>query len=135
MPSRNNRQRKNRLFYTHPYCYWCNIKLVHPKDCDDKNQPANMATLDHLDDRYSEQRGTQPGQVRTVLACNKCNCIRSVVSTRRQSIKKLWIRSGSKFTKTFLISMYWWLKAWKMYFKWQFRLLLKIAENDGRPHF
>lgn len=34
-----------------------------------------MATLDHLDDRFSPQRGTfeNKGEERTVLACAECN--------------------------------------------------------------
>jgi hypothetical protein len=38
-----------------------------------KIPPPWFATLEHLDDKWSEERGKHSGEYRVVLACWKCN--------------------------------------------------------------
>lgn len=75
--TRQTRERRERLFRKHPYCFWCSRRLVHPRAYTDYRgqRPDNMATLDHLDDRCSPLRGafTNSKHERTVLACRECN--------------------------------------------------------------
>jgi hypothetical protein len=59
-------------------CHWCGIKtVIPPRGVILKQQPDNMATLDHLDDRLSGRRGKMQGTRRVVLSCYRCNQARS----------------------------------------------------------
>lgn len=49
---------------------------------DGGNLPPDAATLDHLDDRWSPERGMHPGERRRVAACRECNERRSNERTR-----------------------------------------------------
>lgn len=81
--------RRDRLFNEHPFCYWCGVKLIHPREFLElragkprmkaKQNHSYMATLDHLDSRYDETRGmfSRMGIARTVLACHACNNYRN----------------------------------------------------------
>lgn len=58
----------------HGRCCYCNELMVivdaGPKQ---KIYPPNMATFEHLDDRYSLERGQHSGERRILLACRRCN--------------------------------------------------------------
>lgn len=89
MASKKQKERRDRLFEQHPFCHWCGVKLIHPREflevrggrlrmAKNKNHKL-MATLDHLDSRYDTTRGMFSGMwiPRTVLACHQCNCARN----------------------------------------------------------
>ena len=89
MASKKQKIRRDRIFSMHPFCHWCGVKLIHPKEFLEirgarlrmkRNQNTRyMATLDHLDSRYDETRGMFSGMwlPRTVLACAECNSYRN----------------------------------------------------------
>lgn len=59
-------------------CFYCNCPMwLAPAHEHTKRQPPNMATLEHLDSRFSAERGTHEGQIRRVLACLACNNARA----------------------------------------------------------
>lgn len=58
--------------------------------------PDDAATFEHLDDKYSPDRGKRYGEYRVVLACNACNNKRSAERTAALSKAELWERSGRR---------------------------------------
>lgn len=83
-PSNRLRRRKIRLFEEDPHCHFCGCEVWLPPP----NQTWHdfitaglnldaMATIEHLDPRFSDRRGKTRGP-RTVLCCKKCNCDRNV---------------------------------------------------------
>lgn len=56
--------------------------------------PRNLATIDHLDDRFNPNRGTYVNELRRVLACNRCNRLRGFLSQAAQPIEVLRERSN-----------------------------------------
>lgn len=76
-------------------CKWCGCDMVLPANLTTKWFPKNTATLDHLDDRLSGERGKHQGQIRRVLACKECNETRSKAAQNCLSREELWERSGS----------------------------------------
>jgi len=58
-------------------CYWCGVQCVMPESGVDYkgNEPENMATLDHLLDRFDIRRKLDESYV---LACHKCNKTRMI---------------------------------------------------------
>lgn len=56
--------------------------------------PLDLCTFDHLDDRYSPERGKHPNTYRNVAACWDCNNKRN--REREASLPRpvLWERSG-----------------------------------------
>ena len=78
-------------------CYYCKCKMVfwdHHKR--HETLPPNYATFEHLDDRYSPDRGQRFGEYRIVLACSECNNRRAEERTAELSKSELWARSGRK---------------------------------------
>jgi hypothetical protein len=61
-------------------CHWCGKPMRHWNDCPEvttnvRPLPADLATIDHLRDRFDPTRGerTRNGEQRWVLAHQKCN--------------------------------------------------------------
>lgn len=77
-------------------CHWCGeaISLYFDPPPSGRPMPTDTATFDHLDDRFSTQRGKHPGKIRTVLACLPCNNRRGVVSQAAQPIEELHRRAS-----------------------------------------
>ena len=75
MPKGRKGQSKRRegLFKEHPFCYWCNCKLV--RCCKQNRKKPNVATIDHLRSKLdpSRQMIDYSQNPRTVLSCSKCN--------------------------------------------------------------
>lgn len=79
------RRRRRRLWESDPRCRLCKIETVLPEDVPEGRRnhlTPHMATIDHLDSRHSEKRGSFFGKInpatgmsveRTILACWKCN--------------------------------------------------------------
>ena len=86
-------RRRERLFKEHPYCYWCNCKLV--KCCKKNRKRPNIATIDHLRSRLdpSRQMKDYSQNPRTVLSCSKCNENRAKEEVKNLSKEDLWARS------------------------------------------
>ena len=89
------KRRRDRLFSKKPFCYWCNCQLIHPRRCKvngvlPKIPPDNMATIDHLDNKLSPERGNYNHQnvPRTVLACHKCNQLRGRQEVEAAEMKR-----------------------------------------------
>jgi len=91
---RRQKNRRDKLFEQHPYCFWCGCELVHPKDVVQRHKPTspNMATLDHLRHKRSKNRQqlNTNGKRRTVLACHECNMGRANNAVKKLSKWRLW---------------------------------------------
>lgn len=87
--SRNKIVRK-RLFKKDPHCYYCGIEtkeysdIAHRDLRQGEKYPDDMATLEHLYDRYTYKRYIEVGA--KVLACYKCNVKRA--NQRNRSFPK-----------------------------------------------
>lgn len=83
-------------------CYWCQEQMVlcRPEKLVRHGRkgrvrlPLNFATLDHLDDRFSPDRGKRGGERRIVLACKRCNELRGRIAQASQPIEVLRARAG-----------------------------------------
>ena len=95
--SRKHEYRKRLWQERDGLCHWCGIKTVLPPSGRIlRHQPANLATIDHLDDRLSERRGCFEGWEgrRTVLSCFRCNQARARESEAMAVGKvELWVHA------------------------------------------
>lgn len=92
------RRRRAKLWHANDgRCFWCGVVTVLPAGAPRRGVPApqNLATIDHLDDRYSPARGTMKGEERTVLACGRCNNERQKIATRAQPKNWMNLASGA----------------------------------------
>lgn len=85
--NKNQRQtrRLRRLYAEDPHCRFCGVLtwLPHSPGCDAEATRARrrtMATLEHLDSRWSGRRGSFANMnvPRTTLACHGCNQARAL---------------------------------------------------------
>lgn len=93
------RRRKARLFIRQKgKCYWCPTQMVLLNTGGhEKTLPKNLATLDHLFDRFHpKRRSNSRGKERTVLACWQCNFDRCVESQSAQTLEELHRRAGQR---------------------------------------
>lgn len=97
---RNGRRlrRRARLFEQQGgLCHWCACKMLLRNGIfqNGERQPLNLATIDHLRDRFHPGR-TEPanGDQRWVAACWDCNNKRGRASVMAQPIEEIWRRSG-----------------------------------------
>lgn len=90
------RRRRDRLFADDPHCHWCECltRLLDRKLRHGEKMPLDLATIDHLDDRLSPERGKHKGEDRTVLACWKCNNDRNREAQAAYPVEMLRERSG-----------------------------------------
>lgn len=76
-------------------CYWCKCDMVLMWSVEPKAKPGNLATVDHLRDRFDEtRREPARGDQRLVAACYDCNFRRGVERQAAQPIDELWRRAG-----------------------------------------
>lgn len=72
------KRRRQALWRKDKHCYWCGVETVPPHGFTSKAFD-NMATLDHLRTKLDTNR-SEPNphgkEIRTVLACHKCNTSR-----------------------------------------------------------
>lgn len=92
------RQRKRKALFEEQggLCYWCDVTMLLPTDGMHINHPPkNLATLDHLRDRFHPGRRepAQNNERRIVLACWGCNNQRGRESQQQQPIEELRRRS------------------------------------------
>lgn len=87
-------RRKYQLWLRDPRCYWCGKVTVILDLAKIKKPPLNLATLDHLRSRLSNERGSDY-RVSTVLACLECNQNRAKVEEKQTlSIGQIRQRAG-----------------------------------------
>ena len=82
---RSKRELRFKLFNENPHCYWCGHLVINIVVQDRISPPWNMATLDHLFDRFDiENRYKEyPNNEDRVLACFKCNTERQKIILKR----------------------------------------------------
>src|SRR5690349_5524902 len=79
-------------------CHWCATEMIPPHSFQPKHYqrpPLTLCTFDHLDDRFSEERGKHGGEFRNVAACWKCNNDRAKAREASLPREILWQKSGS----------------------------------------
>lgn len=54
-------------------CYYCGRPMRPMPNGHTGHLPADAFTFEHLDSRYSDERGQHGSEYRVVGACNKCN--------------------------------------------------------------
>lgn len=81
MGTQRIKRRRRNLHRRDPRCHWCGNDTV-LMEGHIKYPPPNMATLDHLDDRFDVNRGSYAHAERTVLACVACNNARGAIRQR-----------------------------------------------------
>lgn len=93
--NKQQKRRRNRLFREHPFCHFCDCRLVLIKDPKVKYWPDNSATIEHRKTRLDPTRGTDRSPENlTVLACRKCNQDRGRAAEIVAGIEELRRRSG-----------------------------------------
>lgn len=86
------RQRASLFAKQKGLCYWCKGRMVMPDPTRIRRHralPGNLATIDHLDHKFSPERGKHPGEYRRVLACKRCNELRGQLMQQMQPIEFL----------------------------------------------
>ncbi len=93
---RKRRYKKTLFREQNGRCVYCDIEMILTFDASKLRTPSpmNMATFEHLDDRFSDERGTHNGERRIVLACNQCNNLRGKERQAEQGLEELRRRSG-----------------------------------------
>lgn len=98
MANGKQRTRRNFLFWKDPHCWRCGVLLSHPDDYKVKapngvyrlkKPKPHMATLYHLDSKYSSERGEHSGKFRTILACMECCALMARMTQANIPIEKL----------------------------------------------
>jgi hypothetical protein len=93
---RKRRQRAALFRIQGGLCHWCNgpMRLVDRSgNTRGKDFAWDEATIDHLDDRFSPERGQHAGEYRHVLAHRKCNWDRGRASQAARPIEELRARA------------------------------------------
>lgn len=78
-------------------CYWCGVFMTLPAYPPERHRrpPPNEATIDHLDSKYSPERGRHFGEYRHVAACWDCNGRRNTAEQATVPRDEHWRRSGA----------------------------------------
>lgn len=98
MGTKRLRRQRVKLFHKQDgKCHWCAaqmvlVKVINPKDLD---KTPRLCTLDHVDSRWSPERGKHNGERRHVAACIECNKRRNDEDHAAAPRELLWARSGS----------------------------------------
>jgi len=97
MGSRDRKRQLKRMYHRQRgHCVWCGRKMLPPGSHNGKGTPPPLlCTYDHLDCRYSEDRGKHPGEFRNVAACWECNNNRAAMQQANVPKSVLWAKSGS----------------------------------------
>jgi len=77
---RKTRQAEALFNYQGGKCYWCGVGMVLPRhEPPKRHRPVNslLCTLEHMDSKYSLERGKHHGEKRNVAACWGCNNTRA----------------------------------------------------------
>lgn len=81
-------------------CFYCQnpMRLIDGPLPRGTRTPDDIATFEHLDDRYSPERGKHAGSRRVVLAHHLCNQIRGDARTKALPLTERHERSGRRPT-------------------------------------
>lgn len=90
------RWQRQKLHQYDPRCYYCG-RVTRLLETNGGHIPDDAATIEHLDSRYSDERGKHSGEYRRVLACRKCNNERSSPKAHGMAIQEIWERDGHLF--------------------------------------
>jgi hypothetical protein len=94
---------KERRWRKDPRCAYCGVVTIlrwtpppRREGGGNPRPPLNLATVDHLRDRYDPTRQDPPrhGEVRRVLACWRCNNALGAIRTALQPLEELRRRSS-----------------------------------------
>lgn len=88
MTSPRKRQRRALFKRQGGLCYYCNQPMALIEE-HQKHPSPWTATFEHLDDRWSNERGCHPREYRIVLACLRCNGDRNTARQAAQDLKVL----------------------------------------------
>lgn len=81
------RELKLRLIAQGKGCYWCGKRVQdYGKTPDGVDSPANEATIDHLESRFTRKKGQT---VEKVLACKSCNQKRSWEEMKAYKLREI----------------------------------------------
>lgn len=98
MSTKRRQRRRARLWRIQKgRCHWCKQITRLPEHCTigrGEALPDDLATIDHLDSRLSDERGTRPGEARTVMACWRCNFRRGAREVLALPLEELHRRSS-----------------------------------------
>lgn len=91
------KKQRHQLFHLQKgKCHWCKKPMRLLKlPAKAKAHPDDLCTIDHLDDRYSAERGKHGNEYRRVAACRKCNNERARAHEIELGKPVLWAKSGS----------------------------------------
>ncbi len=92
--ARNRRRKTRRYMEQRGLCWYCQEKMILSFRAHGGNQPKRLATMEHLDDKYSGKRGKRQGEIRIVIACKECNESKGRKRTSDRPIYELWKRSS-----------------------------------------
>lgn len=101
------RQRVYLFLHQEGKCHWCRCDMVLMFAAPPNFRPKNLATLDHLRDRWDETR-SEPNperERRRVLACHECNMAPGNASQAAQPIEVLHERAGGHSAQRALLDM------------------------------
>ena len=89
------KRRRHALFVAQDgKCHWCGRACIEAV-VSPKKRPPNLATLDHLNDRFHPHRRVPAnGEQRLVMACHACNNRRGRESCAAQPLAELRRRSA-----------------------------------------
>lgn len=97
MSTKEDRAQLAKLYdQQHGKCHWCGIAMRPPGSFvprRGRKLPKDLCTYDHLDDRFSAERGKHAWTRRNVAACWQCNFDRHIESQKSQPIELLRQRS------------------------------------------
>lgn len=75
-------------------CWWCGVGMVPPGTYKAKGKPdPRLCTYDHMDCRFSDDRGKHAGEFRNVAACWTCNNRRAAMQQANMAKEILWEKS------------------------------------------
>jgi hypothetical protein len=86
-------RRRAILMSHHPFCHWCEKKLIYFKMEGGGKLPSDFATIDHINSRLMYPDG-RPKIGRRVLSCPECNQGRANEEMKSLGIEELRRRSG-----------------------------------------
>lgn len=94
MSSKSLSARRANLMKKHPFCYWCDRKLIYFLMGDREKTPDDFATIDHINSRLMHPNG-RPLIGRQVLSCPGCNQDRNKEEQKSLGLDELRRRAGN----------------------------------------
>ena len=116
--NRNYRQCKRLFAQQGGLCHYCKEPMTLERPTRHKKVADNMATIEHLEDRYDPNRGKFAGQKRHVVACHKCNNGRNSVRQADPTVvSRAELRRRSRSSSRW-VTLRWYRWLWKSFYQW-----------------